>query len=97
MKIINNLLQVGGGHLTGPDDAAIYLVKFGAQPVLIDSGCGERHHRPVENISAALPQSVEIEDLLLTNCHYDPAGGAAALKEQYGCKIEKFIRSFGPS
>jgi glyoxylase-like metal-dependent hydrolase (beta-lactamase superfamily II) len=87
MKIIDNLWQVGGGHLTGPDDAAIYLVRFGEQAVLIDSGCGDSHDRLVENISSALPQEVEITYLLLTHCHYDHVGGAAALKKHYGCKI----------
>ena len=87
MKIIDNLWQVGGGRLTGPEDAAIYLVRFDDRAVLIDSGCGDSHHRLVENISAALPQAVEITYLLLTHCHYDHVGGAAALKEEYGCKI----------
>jgi glyoxylase-like metal-dependent hydrolase (beta-lactamase superfamily II) len=87
MKIIDNLWQVGGGHLTGPEDAAIYLVRFGVQAVLIDSGCGDSHNRLVEYISAAIPEDVEITYLLLTHCHYDHVGGAAALKKQYGCKI----------
>jgi glyoxylase-like metal-dependent hydrolase (beta-lactamase superfamily II) len=78
---------VGGGHLTGPEDAAIYLVRFGVQAVLIDSGCGDSHNRLVEYISAAIPEDVEITYLLLTHCHYDHVGGAAALKKQYGCKI----------
>ena len=87
MKIINNLWQVGGNHLTAPEDAAIYLVRFGMQAVLIDSGCGESHQRLVSNISAVLPKGVEITHLLLTHCHYDHVGGAAALRKQYGCKI----------
>jgi len=87
MRIIDNLWQVGGGHLTGPEDAAIYLVRFGEQAVLIDSGCGDSHDRLVENISSVLPQAVEISYLLLTHCHYDHVGGAATLKKHYGCKI----------
>ena len=87
MKIIDNLWQVGGGHFTGPEDAAIYLVRFGEQAALIDSGCGDSHPRLVKNISAVLPEEVEIIYLFLTHCHYDHVGGAAALKKQYGCKI----------
>jgi glyoxylase-like metal-dependent hydrolase (beta-lactamase superfamily II) len=87
MKIVQNLWQVGGGNLTAPEDAAIYLVRFFKQAVLIDSGCGDSHDRLVENISSVLPKAVEITYLLLTHCHYDHVGGAAALKEQYGCKI----------
>ena len=87
MKIVQNLWQVGGGNLTTPEDAAIYLVRFGQQAALIDSGCGFGHVRLVENISAVLPEDVEITYLFLTHCHYDHVGGASALKEQYGCKI----------
>jgi len=87
MEIVQNIWQVGGGNLTAPEDAAIYLVRFGQQAVLIDSGCGYGHARLVENISAVLPEDVEIIFLLLTHCHYDHVGGAAALREQYGCKI----------
>lgn len=87
MKIIDNLWQVGGGHLTAPEDAAIYLIRFGEQAVLIDSGCGDSHQRLVDNIASVLPEDVEITYLLLTHCHYDHVGGAAALRKQYGCKI----------
>lgn len=87
MEIIKNLWQVGGGSLTAPEDAAVYLVRFGKQAALIDSGCGSAHGRLVENIFAVLAEGVEIIYLLLTHCHYDHVGGAAALREQYGCKI----------
>jgi glyoxylase-like metal-dependent hydrolase (beta-lactamase superfamily II) len=87
MEIIKNLWQVGGGSLTAPEDAAVYLVRFGNQAALIDSGCGSAHGRLVENIFAVLAEGVEIIYLLLTHCHYDHVGGAAALREQYGCKI----------
>ena len=45
MKITQNLWQVGGGSLTAPEDAAVYLVRFGEQAALIDAGCGRGHQR----------------------------------------------------
>lgn len=87
MEILKNLWQVGGGSLTAMEDAAVYLLRFAEQAALIDSGCGSAHARLVENISAVLPDDVEIKYLLLTHCHYDHVGGATALREQYGCKI----------
>jgi glyoxylase-like metal-dependent hydrolase (beta-lactamase superfamily II) len=87
MEIVQNLWQVGGGDLTAPEDAAIYLVRSGEQAALIDAGCGNDHVRLVENISSVLAVDVTITYLFLTHCHYDHVGGAAALKEQYGCKI----------
>jgi glyoxylase-like metal-dependent hydrolase (beta-lactamase superfamily II) len=87
MEIVQNLWQVGGGNLTAPEDAAIYLVRFGQQAALIDSGCGFGHDRLVDNISTALPPDIEIPYLFLTHCHYDHVGGGAALREHYGCRI----------
>ena len=87
MEIIQNVWQVGGAGFTAPDDAAIYLIRFGDKAALIDAGCGNAHEQLVGNISAVLPQSVIIEYLLLTHCHYDHTGGAKAVRRQYGCDI----------
>ena len=87
MEIIKNVWQVGGAGFTASDDAAIYLIQFGEKAALIDAGCGIAHDKLVNNISAVLPPKVEIEYLLLTHCHYDHTGGAAAVKIQYGCTI----------
>ena len=87
LKIMRNLWQVGGGSLTAPEDAAVYLAKFGKQAALIDSGCGEGHRSLVDNISSVLPPAVDIPYLFLTHCHYDHVGGAAALREHYGCQL----------
>ena len=87
MKIMKNLWQVGGAEFTTVEDAAIYLVRFGDKAVLIDSGCGQAHAILVDNISQVLPPEVAIEYLFLTHCHYDHTGGAAAVRDQYRCRI----------
>ena len=87
MKIMDNLWQVGGAEFTSVEDAAIYLIRFGAKAALIDAGGGSGHDNLVTNISEVLPPGTEIEYLFLTHCHYDHTGGAAAVKDQYGCRI----------
>ena len=87
MKIAQNLWQVGGGGFTAAEDAAIYLIGFENQAALIDAGCGRAHNQLVANISAVLPAEIPIPYLFLTHCHYDHVGGAAAIRDQYGCKI----------
>ena len=87
MEIIPNIWQVGGEDLTGTGDAAIYLVRLGNRAALIDAGCGGGHRQLLQNIDTCLPRDVPIEYLFLTHCHYDHTGGAAALRDAYGCRI----------
>lgn len=87
MEIMENLWQVGGAEFTSVEDAAIYLVRFGKKAALIDAGCGRAHEDLVNNIAEVLPPDVEIEYLFLTHCHYDHTGGAADVRDQYGCRI----------
>jgi len=86
-EILENLWQVGGDDLTGGGDAAAYLVRFGDRAALIDAGTGSRAERLNANIDACLPADVPLEYLFLTHCHFDHTGGAAAVREAYGCKI----------
>jgi len=90
-RILSNLWQVGGAEFTAPDDAAVYLVRFGPKAALIDAGCGNRHSALTANISKCLPESVSIAYLLLTHCHFDHVGGAEAVREEYGCKIAAHV------
>jgi glyoxylase-like metal-dependent hydrolase (beta-lactamase superfamily II) len=41
----------------------------------------------VDNVSACLPPGTDITRLLLTHCHFDHTGGAAAIRDHYGCRI----------
>jgi len=74
MKIMDNLWPVGGGGLTGPSDAAIYLVRLGDGAALIDAGCGDGHDALRAHIAQCLPATVPIQYLLLTHCHFDHTG-----------------------
>lgn len=87
IRIRNNLWQVGGMELTDPSDAAVYLVSFGNGAALIDAGSGRNHRQLVSNIAECLEPDVQLEYLLLTHCHYDHVGGAAAVRDEYGCRI----------
>ncbi len=87
IKIIDDIWQVGGSDITESGDASVYLVCFKNQAAVIDAGCGKGHEQLVENISACLPENVELSHLLLTHCHYDHTGGAESLRKQFGCKV----------
>lgn len=86
-KIRDNLWQVGGRGLTDPTDAGIYLVRFDDKAALIDAGTGRAHAQLIKNITECLGPDVELDYLLLTHCHFDHAGGAAAVRDEFGCRI----------
>ncbi len=87
MEITSEIFQVGGGHLTEPEDAAIYLIKFEQESALVDAGCGQKMDRLFANIGKCGVDPKRLKYLLLTHCHYDHTGGAAELKRQIGLEI----------
>ncbi len=87
MQITGEIHQVGGGELTAPEDAAIYLINFNGQAALVDAGCGRAQARLLDNIRACGVKPEQIEYLLLTHCHFDHTGGAQALRERLHCRI----------
>ncbi len=87
MEITSEIFEVGGGRLTSPEDAAIYLIKFGEESALVDAGCGLATDRLFVNIRKCGADPQRIKYLLLTHCHYDHTGGAAELKRRIGLDI----------
>ncbi len=87
MEITSEIFEVGGGHLTSSEDAAIYLIKFGQESALVDAGCGRATERLFANIRKCGVDPQSIKYLLITHCHYDHTGGAAELKRRIGLDI----------
>jgi glyoxylase-like metal-dependent hydrolase (beta-lactamase superfamily II) len=86
-KILNGLWQVGGADMSDPSDAAVYLLRCGAEAALVDAGSGKGQLRLLANIDEVLPTDVQLKYLLLTHCHFDHSGGAAALRHRFECQI----------
>lgn len=86
-RITSEVFQVGGGGLSAPEDASIYLIRVGEDAALVDAGCGRAVDRLFENVGSCGVKPDQIIYLLLTHCHYDHTGGAAAVKERTGCRI----------
>ena len=87
MKITDEIFQVGGGDLTSPGDAAIYLINFNGHAALVDAGCGGARQRLFNNIRGCGVTPEEIEYLLITHCHYDHTGGAKEVKDLIRCQV----------
>jgi glyoxylase-like metal-dependent hydrolase (beta-lactamase superfamily II) len=87
MEITSEIFQVGGARYTSFEDASVFLIKFGQESALVDSGCGHANDRLLENIRKCGADPNQIKFLLLTHCHYDHTGGAAELKHLIGFEI----------
>jgi glyoxylase-like metal-dependent hydrolase (beta-lactamase superfamily II) len=87
MKITDNIFQIGGSGFTAPEDAAVYLISVEGQAAIVDAGCGNATDKLLQNIRRCGVADESIDYLLITHCHYDHVGGAAALKQQFGLKI----------
>lgn len=87
MEITGEIFQVGGGQLSSPEDAAIYLIRIGDGAALVDAGCGGATARVLSNIRALDVRPESIQYLLITHCHFDHTGGAEALQASTGCRV----------
>jgi glyoxylase-like metal-dependent hydrolase (beta-lactamase superfamily II) len=88
VPITSEIFQVGGGGLTCPEDAAIYLIALNdGGGVLIDAGTGRATDRLLLNIDGTGVRLERIEAILLTHCHFDHTGGARALRDRLRCPV----------
>ena len=86
-EIISGVYLVGGPNVTQADDAAVYLIDFAGDLVMIDSGAGRSSSQIVRNIEMLGLNPSKISHLILTHCHIDHIGAAPFFHERYGTKI----------
>lgn len=67
-----------------PYDSNIYLVS-GDRPIVVDAGTGLDSGGVIPRIRSVCPEGPA--SIVLTHCHYDHAGGAADLAEEFGCPV----------
>ncbi len=87
MRVTTEMFQVGGGELSAPNDAAVYMINFGGYGALIDAGTGKATGHILENIKIFGLDPGNIEYLLITHCHFDHVGGVNAIREYAKCKV----------
>jgi len=86
-EIISGVYLIDGSGITSVDDAAIYLIDFEGNLVLIDAGAGKSFSQIVRNIEMIGLNPANISDLILTHCHIDHIGSAPFFNDRYGTKI----------
>ena len=86
-EIIGGIYLIGGPNITSPDDAAIYLIDFAGDLVLIDAGAGRSSAQISRNIEMLGLNPANISHLILTHCHIGHIGSAPFFNQKYGTKI----------
>jgi len=86
-EIISGIYLIGGPNVTQADDAAVYLIDFAGDLVMIDAGAGGSSSQLVRNIEMLGLDPAGISHLILTHCHIDHIGSAPFFREKYGTKI----------
>ncbi len=86
-EIIRGVYLIGGLNFTQADDAAIYLIDFAGELVLIDAGAGRSSTQIVRNIEALGLNPGNISCVILTHCHIDHIGSAPFFQKYYEAKI----------
>jgi glyoxylase-like metal-dependent hydrolase (beta-lactamase superfamily II) len=86
LKIADRIWHVGGDGLSAPGDCLCYALDLGAL-VLVDCGVGPGWDRICENLHGAGLDPTALSHLVLTHCHIDHAGAAAAVAADTGCEV----------
>lgn len=85
-QIADRIWLVGGEGLSAPSDCLCYALDLGAL-ALVDCGVGPGWEAIRANLSAAGLDPSGLAHLLLTHCHIDHAGAAAAIEAETGCEV----------
>ena len=75
-EIIEGIYLIDGPNITSSDDAAIYLIEFAGDLVMIDAGAGRSSTQIIRNIEMLGLNPANISHLILTHCHIDHIGSA---------------------
>ncbi len=86
-EIISGIYLIGGPNVTQADDAAVYLIDFAGDLVMIDSGAGGSSSQLVRNSEMLGLSPASVSHVILTHCHIDHIGSAPFFREKYGAKI----------
>ncbi len=86
-EIITGVYLIGGPNVTQADDAAVYLIDFADELVLIDAGAGGSSSQLVRNMEMLGLDPKTISHVILTHCHIDHIGSASFFRDKCGARI----------
>ncbi len=85
--IADGVYLVGGPNISHSEDATVFIIRFGEELVMVDSGAGRSFRILVQNMEDAGLNPERISTIILTHCHIDHIGAAPDFRSRYGCRI----------
>ena len=86
-QIIEGVYQIGGPNITAGEDAAVFLIDFSGELVLIDAGAGGTSEKLIGNIEMLGLNPSALSHVILTHCHIDHIGSAPFFREKYKARL----------
>ncbi len=86
-KIAQGIYMVGGGDISNPEDASVFVIDCGDELCMIDCGAGRSARFIVGNIEETGLDPSRLSSLLLTHCHVDHIGALSFFREKYKLKV----------
>jgi glyoxylase-like metal-dependent hydrolase (beta-lactamase superfamily II) len=81
--IVDGVYLIGGPDISSPEDATVFILDFGGELVMIDSGAGNSSRILVMNMENADLNPQDISTLILTHCHIDHIGSAPFFRKNF--------------
>jgi len=86
-RIAQGVYLIGGPGISRSEDATVFVIDFGGDLTMIDSGAGGSTALLIRNMEDAGLDPERIGLLILTHCHIDHIGSAPAFRERFGCDL----------
>jgi glyoxylase-like metal-dependent hydrolase (beta-lactamase superfamily II) len=92
-QVHDGIFLIGDSDLTDSRDCCVYFLNLG-EGVLIDTGAGMSVESLIANIKKL--GFDKVSTIILTHCHIDHIGGAAALRDHYNARLVMHDRDASP-
>jgi len=87
IEVSPRVYQIGGSHLSSPQDCCVYLVEGDGESVLIDAGAGESVFQLIANMTQSDINIDAIKYIIATHGHIDHIGGLKELQGQLQARV----------
>jgi glyoxylase-like metal-dependent hydrolase (beta-lactamase superfamily II) len=87
IEVSPHVYQIGGNHLSSPEDCCVYLVEGDGESAVIDAGAGVSVSQLIANMTQNNIDINAIKYIIATHGHIDHIGGLKKLQELLNARV----------